>query len=142
MKCLAYLTASVVVQLNDASKTKLFDELGFGSEALLETFITTYIIPGIEAHAAQLSGGAYTDATVPAMVKLVAYQAACNVLSYMRTNKMGPVIANPAGFNLQVPITQAFTDDLKEALHYYRARIVVPSAYQTSTIYNRDWATS
>ncbi len=139
---MTYLTASVVVQLNDPSKTKLWDELGFVSEGSLEKYITSHIIPGIEAHVAQLSGGNYADATVPAMVKLVAYQAACNVLSYMRTNKMGPVIANPAGFNLQVPITEAFTDDLKEALSCYRARIVVPSAYQTSTIYNRDWATS
>jgi hypothetical protein len=131
---MTYLIAGVVVQWNDPSKSVLYGELGFASETTLETFVTNYVIPGVEDYAAQLSGGNYTDATVPALVKMVAYQAAANVLAYMRTNRMGPVLQNPAGFNLQVPIVKAFTPELVEMLQSKRARIVKASEYKTDKI--------
>mgnify|MGYP001028986017 CR=1 FL=1 len=134
---MTYLDEEVVVQFNDPGKATLYKELGFSSEEALETFVKTYIVPGVEGYAAQLSGGNYTDATVPALVKLVAYQAAANVLAYIRTNRMGPVLQNPAGFNLSVPIVQAFTPELREILMSKRARIVKASDYQTDKLADR-----
>ncbi len=135
---MTYLTAAVVVQFNDPGKSKLYSDLGFASEAALESFITSYIIPGVEGYAANISGGSYTDDTVPAKVKMAAFMAACNVLSYMRTNHMGPpVVPGPTGLNLQVPISQAFTPEIRAILESNRTPIVKSSTFQTDALDDR-----
>jgi len=131
-----YMDATVTVQFADPSKTKLFKELGFGNEAALETFVTSYIIPGVETHIAQILGVAYASSTVPEDVKMVAHTVGSHVLLYLRTNQMGPVIANPQGFNLQVPLVEFFTPDLLAMLRRRDTRTeqLASSEYKTDKI--------
>jgi len=132
------MDAAVTVQFADPSKTKLFKELGFANESALETFVTSYIIPGVETHIAQILGVAYTSSTVPEDVKMVAHTIGSHVLLYLRTNQMGPVIANPQGFNLQVPLVEFFTPDILTMLRRRDAHTeqLASSEYKTDEIKN------
>jgi len=133
---MAYLDATVVVQFNDPGKQTLYKELGFISENTLETFVSTNIILGVENRVAEIIGVTYTAETVPADVKLAATQAACNVLAYIRVNRMGPLITNPQGFNLSVPIVTAFTPEIMAvlALHKTSTEQLASSEYKTDKI--------
>jgi hypothetical protein len=139
---MAYLSATTIVKFCKPSESDdaptLASELGFLSETSLETFVTDNIIPGVEARVQEIIGVAYTSlsATAQADVKLAATQAAVNVLLYIRMNKMGPVITNPQGFNLQVPIIQAFTPEIMAALERYvtHTECIESSEYKTDGI--------
>jgi hypothetical protein len=133
---MVYLDAGVIVQFNDPGKATLYKELGFASETALETFVASNIILGVESRVAQILGVTYTAVDVPAAVKLAAYQAAANTLLYIRTNKMGPVITNPQGFNLQVPIVQAFTKEIMAVLEEFQVQSeqIESSDYKTDNM--------
>jgi len=131
---MVYLDAAVAVQFNDPGLGSLYKELGFADEDALEDFVGTYIIPGVEGRIADLTGKTYTDVTVPEALRMVGHQAVANVLAYVRTNRMGPVLQNPAGFNLAVPIVEAFTPELLSVVKSYVTKRVKATSYQTDKI--------
>ena len=109
-----------------------YKELGFTTEEALSTFITTYVIPGVEGRIHQHCMKTWTADTVPAGVKLIANVAGSNVLIYMRVNNLGPLIQS-GQFKLQVADVPAFTEDMLKALDEFK---VLPDVGKSS-----DYAT-
>jgi len=133
---MVYMDAEVTAQFADPSKAKLFKNLGFETFDALKAWITTHVIPGIENRIATLTGRTWTESDVPEAVKQLAHQAGANLLLYLRANQMGPLITNPQGFNLEVPIVHAFTPEMLAELEHYKEHpaILASSDYKTEHI--------
>jgi len=115
-----------------------YKELGFTTEEALNTFITTFVIPGVEGHIHQHCMKTWTAETVPAAVKRIANVAGSNVLVFMRANNLGPLV-RAGEFKLQIPEISAFTEDMLKELDDFKELPDVgkASSYATSEIKER-----
>ncbi len=129
---MTYLDAAVSVRLNDGNMDTLYKELKFASESDLEAFIENFLIPGVEARVKTITGVS-TPTADQGNITLGAQMALTNLLAYMRVNRMGPILQNPTGFNLSIPIVKAFTSEVMTLLEDNRYTAVRGHAYVHTT---------
>lgn len=133
---MVYMDAEVTIQFADPSEQKLYAEFKFLSFDAFRTWVTSHVIPGIEGRIAKLTSKTWTASDIPGGLKQLAHQAGANLLLYLRANQQGPLITNPQGFNLEVPIIHAFTPEMLAELEGYKDRpsIATSSSYKTKAI--------
>ena len=115
-----------------------FQESTFGSEATLRAYITSTIIPRVEAHINAYCQTSWTS-TVPDAIQDVAARAGANFLLYMLRNKMGPLFQTSSpggGVTLAIPIQEILTPDLKAMLDPFKRStpVVKSTSYKTDRI--------
>lgn len=132
---MVYMDAEVTIQFADPSKLKLFAELKFASFDEFKTWVASHVVPGIEDRIAKITGRAWIETDAPDGLKQLAHQAGANLLLYLRTNQMGPLISTQS-FNLGVPIVHAFTPEILAELERYKEHpaILASSDYKTEHI--------
>lgn len=113
-----------------------FAEIEFDSEASLKSWLTKYVVPGIEGFIANRTQ-TWTAVDVPATVALAANMATSNVLVYYRVNHMGALI-RVGDYKVQAPLVDIFTPEILKMIDAFQpapdVEIYQSSEYKTQAL--------
>ena len=113
-----------------------FAEIGFDSEAALKSWLTTYVVPGIEDFI-ETRPHSWT-AVVPPAVVFAANLATSNVLVYYRINHMGSLI-RIGDYKVKAPLVDIFTPEILKMIDAFQpvpdpTQIYQESAYKVQAL--------
>jgi hypothetical protein len=114
----------------------------FANQAAFDTFIDSILIPRAQSHINRFCKRDFDvdfPGAVPPAIQDVAARATSNMIQYMVTNKMGPLV-HEAMFQLSIPVQAVLPADLQALLTPWIKRYpyTAASSYQTASIVD-DW---
>jgi hypothetical protein len=114
----------------------------FANQAAFDSFIDATLIPRAQSHVNRFCKRDFDvdfPGAIPPAVQDVAARAAANMIQYMVSNKMGPLVHETA-FQISIPVQAVLPADLRDLLTPWIKRYPYTgsSPYQTQNIVD-DW---